>query len=107
MDRLVDHLIVFEGDGEISDFPGNYSQYREWQKQKETIEPEVKKSEEPRSAPVPAAKRKLSYKEQREFEQLEKELAQLEKERKEISEKLYVANLPFNELQQLSERIGI
>src|SRR5205085_9704387 len=76
MDRLVDHLFVFEGDGQIKDFNGNYSQYREWQKQKETVEPEVKKSEEPRSAPIPATKRKLSYKEQREFEQLEKELAQ-------------------------------
>jgi ATP-binding cassette subfamily F protein uup len=107
MDRLVDHLFVFEGEGVISDFPGNYSQYREWQKQKEIAEPEEMKPEATKSTQTPAIKRKLSYKEQREFEQLEKELADLEKERKEISEKLAAVNLTFNELQQLSERIGI
>jgi len=104
MDRLVDHLFVFEGGGEIKDFPGNYSQYREWQK--EEIFQEEKRPETPKQAHVQNQKRKLSYKEQREFEILEKELANLEIEKKEISEKLSSVNLPFEELQKLSERIG-
>ena len=105
MDRLVDHLFVFEGNGEVRDFPGNYSQYREWQKQ------QVSKEEEKRAVKteVPAAtssKKKLSYKEQREFQLLGKELADLENEKKEIYNKLNNANLPFQELQDLTARIG-
>ncbi|HYK55193.1 MAG TPA: ABC-F family ATP-binding cassette domain-containing protein [Flavisolibacter sp.] len=107
MDRLVDHLFVFEGEGKISDFPGNYSQLREWEKQKEARETEEAKPVAPSKAETaPAAKKKLSYKEQREFETLETELKQLEAERKTIYEKLSDANLPFEELQQLSERIN-
>ncbi|HEU4470345.1 MAG TPA: ABC-F family ATP-binding cassette domain-containing protein [Flavisolibacter sp.] len=107
MDRLVDHLFVFEGGGEISDFPGNYTQYREWQRQKEALEKEEEKTPpvQKTAAPASPVKRKLSYKEQREFESLEKELKDLEKERQEISEKLSSADLPFDQLQQLSERI--
>ena len=104
MDRLVDHLFVFEGRGEIRDFPGNYSQYREWQKERE-IPQEEKKAEVTKQAHVQNQKRKLSYKEQREFELLEKELADLERQKQEISEKLSLANLPFEELQRLSGRI--
>jgi ATP-binding cassette subfamily F protein uup len=106
MDRLVDHLFVFEGSGEIRDYPGNYSQYREWLKEKDVILPEEKKLEVPRQPHVQNQKRKLSYKEQREFELLEKELAKLEVEKKEISEKLISVNLPYDELQKLSERIA-
>lgn len=106
MDRLVDHLFVFEGDGEVRDFPGNYSQYRQWQKEKEIIAAEEKSSEASRQAPAHNQKRKLGYKEQREFEMLEKELESLEKEKKEISEKLSSANMPFEELQKLSGRIA-
>lgn len=105
MDRLVDHLFVFEGGGKIRDYPGNYSQYREWLKEKETIPAEEKKPDLPKQAQAQSQKRKLSYKEQREFEMLEKELANLEAEKKEISEKLSSENLPFEELQKLSERI--
>jgi ATP-binding cassette subfamily F protein uup len=105
MDRLVDHLFVFEGAAEIRDYPGNYSQYREWSKEKETVS-EEKKPDAPKQAPLPQTqKRKLSYKEQREFEMLETELANLEIEKKEISEKLSSADLPFEELQKLSQRI--
>lgn len=106
MDRLVDHLFVFEGNGEVKDFPGNYSQYREWQKDKELVEQENK-------MPVAAKaensglQKKLSYKEQREFNSLEKEIADLEKEKREISNKLSFSDLPFEELQKLSESIGI
>jgi ATP-binding cassette subfamily F protein uup len=105
MDRLVDHLFVFDGEGEVKDFPGNYSQYREWLKDKETDPQQEKKAEPVKQAHQPNQKRRLSYKEQREFEMLEKELADLEREKKEISEKLSSASLSFEELQKLSERI--
>ncbi|HET7898845.1 MAG TPA: ATP-binding cassette domain-containing protein, partial [Flavisolibacter sp.] len=110
MDRLVDHLFVFEGDGEIRDFPGNYTQYREWQKLQEAeaemkakTEPEKKESQK---LTTPPAKKKLSFKEQREFETLEKELPQLEKERTDLTGQLSNADLPFEKLQQISERIN-
>jgi ATP-binding cassette subfamily F protein uup len=106
MDRLVDHLFVFEGNGEVKDFPGNYSQYREWLKEKEVVPSEEKKMELPKQTHVQNQRRKLSYKEQREFEMLEKELADLEREKKEISEKLLFANQSFEELQKLSQRIA-
>jgi len=109
MDRLVDHLFVFEGDGEVRDFPGNYTQYREWVKEQEKKAESVKQSvAAPKSteAPRPDAKRKLSYKEKREFEELEKQMAELEKEKAEISEKLNAGNMHYEELQALSERIG-
>lgn len=105
MDRLVDHLFVFEGRGEVRDFPGNYSQYREWQKDREIVVTEDKKPEIPKQAQVQNQKRKLSYKEQREFDMLEQELAGLETEKKDISEKLSSSSLPFEELQKLSQRI--
>ncbi|MFL5739215.1 MAG: ABC-F family ATP-binding cassette domain-containing protein [Flavisolibacter sp.] len=105
MDRLVDHLFVFEGDGNIRDYPGNYSQYREEQRREEAEE-----SLEPRAEPVKPSiaskKKKPSYKEQREFEQLSQELQQLEKEKKEVSERMSHNGIPFTELQQLSERMG-
>jgi len=105
MDRLVDHLFVFEGGGEIRDFPGNYSQYREWQKQQEATIGQ-NKIELPKQAHVQSPqKKKLSYKEQREFEILEKELSELETEKRSISEKLSSSQIPFDELQKLSKRI--
>ncbi|HTM91603.1 MAG TPA: ABC-F family ATP-binding cassette domain-containing protein [Flavisolibacter sp.] len=106
MDRLVDHLFVFEGGGEVRDFPGNYSQYRQWQKDKETVVVEEKKPEPSKQTQVQIQKRKLSYKDQREFEMLEKELSELEREKKDISEKLSSASLSFEELQKLSQRIA-
>ncbi|HEY6954374.1 MAG TPA: ABC-F family ATP-binding cassette domain-containing protein [Flavisolibacter sp.] len=107
MDRLVDHLFVFEGAGEVRDFPGNYSQFREWQKEQENTVAEEKKAETAKQAHVSnSQKKKLSYKEQREFEMLEKELSDLEVEKKVISEKMASSSLPFDELQKLSERIA-
>jgi ABC transport system ATP-binding/permease protein len=106
MDRLVDHLFVFEGDGEIRDFPGNYSQLREWQKLKEEV-PEV--------VPIPVTlkqpeaalpKKKLSYKEQREFELLENELKTLENERVSLYAELSNSSLPYDKLQEISARIN-
>ncbi|HYC30360.1 MAG TPA: ABC-F family ATP-binding cassette domain-containing protein, partial [Chitinophagaceae bacterium] len=107
MDRLVDHLFVFEGDGSIRDFPGNYTQYRLWQKEQEMPEPEPPAAATPVQQPQASTKRKLSFKEKREFDMLQAEIAALEKERTLVNEKLNSGNLPFEELQLLSERIGI
>ena len=113
MDRLVDHLFVFEGNGVIRDFPGNYTQYRLWQKEQEDTdnEPEVS-SQVTTGAPTQddstkTTKKKLSFKEKREFDMLKDEITALEAEKRSINEKLGAGNLPFTELQQLSERIGV
>jgi len=107
MDRLVDHLLIMEGDGIIRDFPGNYSQYREqltFQNTKQKEEPSIPVSN---SIPVPVTeKKKISYKEKREFDLLEKEIEYLNKEKSVITEKLNSGAAPFNELQKLSTRIG-
>jgi ATP-binding cassette subfamily F protein uup len=108
MDRLVDHLFVFEGDGIIKDFPGNYSQYRMWKKEQEmNLENELISKNKEQSLPNKTTnkKRQPSYKEKKEFEVLEKEIADLTKEKITITEKLNNGNIPFPELQQLSERI--
>lgn len=108
MDRLVDHLFVFEGDGEIRDFPGNYSQYREWQKAQEE---ELKEDKKPEQLIVESntakPKKKLSYNEQREFDMLEKEISSLEVERQDIYTKLNDPGIAYEELQKLTERINI
>ena len=92
MDRVVDHLLVFKGDGVINDFPGNYSQYREWSalQSKETEKAKDNESKEKKTAASYRndTRRKLSFKEKREFEQLEKEIASLEAERKTLEEQL-------------------
>ena len=114
MDRLVDHLFVFEGDGVISNFPGNYSQYRDWLKDREQLPvagfklPVVKASFDETSNQQQEAgnKKKASFKEKREFELLEKEIKDLTKEKETISSKLNNSDTPFEELQKLSLRIG-
>ena len=108
MDRLVDHLLVFEGNGEIRDFPGNYSQYRLSQKQQENTSAASRPAsttEAAAAAPKAAAKR-LGFKEKREFEQLEADLARLNREKEEVNQKLNAGAAGFEELQQLSVRIG-
>ena len=114
MDRLVDHLLVLEGDGLVRDFPGNYSQYRDFQKNNEedalfpNEQPAVKTTTPTAVTPqAPAtAKRQLTYKEKREFENLEKEIAALTTEKQSITEKLNSGKAPFEELQQMSIKIG-
>ena len=118
MDRLVDHLFVFEGDGEIRDFPGNYTQYRIWLKENEKrdnkwddLETRKSKGETTASVvstgelPAGTAKKKMSFKEKREFELLEKEIPTLENEKKIITEKMSSGNLGFEELQAFSDRL--
>jgi len=104
MDRLIDHMFVFEGNGAIRDYPGNYSQYRESEKQEESDAPPIKKAEPEVVKPV--IRKKLSYNEQREFDRLQSEIANLEKERKDIYLQLEKEGLPFEKLQELTNRIG-
>ncbi len=106
MDRLVDHLFVFEGDGVVSDFPGNYSQYRESLSNKQTADPVTEVKKQITEAPKVETKRQASYKEKREFEQLEKDIASLTEEKKTVTEKLNSGSIPFEELGKLSHRIG-
>ena len=113
MDRLVDHLFAFEGNGEIKDFPGNYSQYRIW-KQLEENKPDKTESSKLKaegSKPIaesskPKVEGKLSFKEKTEFEKLEKEIPDLEKEKKLLEVKLNNGTSDFERLQEISERIS-
>ncbi|MDB5191533.1 MAG: family ATP-binding cassette protein [Segetibacter sp.] len=123
MDRLVDHLFVFEGDGEIRDFPGNYTLYREWLKANEkkgkdkwgelgkmkssgasTEVAAVETQKAKGKSQNEEVKRKPTYNEKKEFETLEKEIATLEAEKKRLEESL--GNIPFEEIQKASVRIG-
>ncbi len=110
MDRLTDHLFVFEGNGAIRDFPGNYTQYRLWKKEQEekkAILAQVNIPQVVEISSVPSTeKRKISYKEKREFEVLQKEIEKLEKEKTEINFQLNEGRLPYEQLQKLSQRIG-
>jgi ATP-binding cassette subfamily F protein uup len=108
MDKLVDHLFVFEGDGLIKDFPGNYTQYRLEEKADESwkMTEDRKIAANIVNAQPSTANRKLSYKEKREFEQLEKEIANLEAEKQSIEEQLSNPDAPFEKLNLLSHRIN-
>jgi ATP-binding cassette subfamily F protein uup len=118
LDKLVDHLFIFCGNGLVKDFVGSYSEYREFIKEyeaeqrsqaraKEKSEKEQAAKEAAKTAPeAPAKKKKLTYKEQREMEQLEKDLEDLAAEKAELEEKLNSGTLPFDQLQAASERIG-
>ena len=113
MDKVVDHLLVFKGEGEIQDFPGNYTQYREWCRLQPKTEGEGagKKATKPTAKEQPSAtqkkegKRKMTYKEKREYEQLTKELEQLENEQKTLEEALCSGQLSVEELTDKSKRL--
>lgn len=104
MDKLVDHLFVFEGNGVINDFAGNYSQYRDEVEQKEEAKKELTKEEQPKI--VASSTTKISYKHKREFELLETEIPALEKEKKQLEEQLTNPNLAYQEMQTKAQRIG-
>lgn len=119
MDRLVDHLFVFEGDGEVRDFPGNYTQYRIWLKDNEKKDNKWQSLEEQKSkgktleevslkqtASTAGNKKKVSFKEKLEFETLEKEIAEMEAEKAKIEEQLSNPDGAFDQLNLLSKRIG-
>ena len=109
MDRLVDHLFVFEGDGVVTDFPGNYTQYRIELKAKERSKDVVKAPEpvaEVIKVEIPKEKKKFSFKEKREFDLLEKDIAKLEEEKADITLKMTAPALPYDELQKIGARIA-
>lgn len=110
MDKVVDHLLVFKGAGEIKDFPGNYTQYREWnalqpKDSKEAKATEDNKEDKEYRNQNRETKTKLSYKEKREFEQLEKEIEALEEEQRQIEAALCSGTLSVEELTEKSKRL--
>ena len=119
LDKLVDHLFIFCGDGVVKDFIGSYSEYREYIKEYEAEQKSAARAEEKaakekaakeaaKATPqeAPAKKKKLTFKEQREFEQLEKDLESLAAEKADLEAKLSSGTLPFDQLQTASERVG-
>ena len=108
MDKVVDHLLVFKGQGDIRDFPGNYSDYRDWKLAKAEHEKEAAKPKEEKTQRVRLNdKRRMTFKERKEFEQLEKEIAALEEEKKQIEEALCSGTLSVNELTEKSKRLPL
>ena len=111
MDKIVDHLLVFRGNGEIKDFPGNYTQFREW----ESLKPKAESADKPNTTSekkekrefVGEQRRKKTYKEKCEFERLEKEIAALEQEQKAIEEELCSGTLSIEQLTEKSKRLPI
>ncbi len=117
IDRTVDHLLVFQGDGKIKDFPGNYTQYRQWSQAKEAEERQTEKQQRKAATPqaatsqqrqttatTPDGKRKLSYKEKRLLEQLEKDIALLEEEKRQLEDALSSGTLTAEQITKASQR---
>lgn len=110
MDKVVDHLLVFRGQGDIRDFPGNYSDYRDWKQVKEEHDrQEVKVREEKKPAVRVRTndRRRLTFKERREMEQLEQDIAALEAEKKQIEDALCSGTLSVDELTEKSKRLPL
>ena len=122
MDKVVDHLLVFKGEGEIQDFPGNYTQYREWSRLQTKEEEASAKDKSAANAPAKTEnnaagtakrdasfenKRKMTYKEKREYEQLAKEIEALEAEQKQLEEALCSGTLSVDELTEKSKRVPL
>lgn len=122
MDKVVDHLLVFKGEGEIQDFPGNYTQYREWSRLQTKEEEASAKGKAAANAPAKTEnnaagtakrdasfenKRKMTYKEKREYEQLAKEIEALEAEQKQLEEALCSGTLSVDELTEKSKRLPL
>ncbi len=108
MDKVVDHLFVFKGNGVVKDFPGNYTQYREWEK----LEPEPKKAQNTQNSPSTPRfqgerKRKMSFREKQEFEALGKEIDELENEKADIEAALSSGTLSTQEIIDLSKRLPV
>ena len=115
MDKVVDHLLVFKGQGEIKDFPGNYTQYREWEKMEtnnsgssgKTSAPSKTCSTSTKSSYHHEERRRLSYKEKREMQQLEKDIAALEAEQHELEDALCSGTLSIADLTEKSKRLPV
>lgn len=107
-DKIVDHLLVFKGNGLIQDFPGNYTQYRQWEESKKSEKKEEKKTvAQPSKNYHNDTRRRLSYKEKREFEQLEKDIAALEEEQKKIEDALCGSTISVEKITEMSKRLPI
>ncbi|HBK28806.1 MAG TPA: ABC transporter, partial [Parabacteroides sp.] len=114
MDKVVDHLLVFKGNADIKDFPGNYSQYREWKEAQEAVRKEEEAAAMKKQAATPVkprkedngTKRRLTFKERKEFEELDAEIPRLEAEKKELEESMSSGTLAPEELMRQSERIS-
>jgi ATP-binding cassette subfamily F protein uup len=107
MDKVVDHLLVFNGQGDIRDFPGNYSDYRDWNEAKKLQEKEAEKPKEEKTARVRENdKRKMSYKEKMEFAQIEKDLEELEQEKATLEADLCSGSISSALLVEKSKRIA-
>ena len=122
MDKVVDHLLVFKGEGEIQDFPGNYTQYREWSRLQTKEEEASAKGNSAANAPAKTEnnaagtakrdasfenKRKMTYKEKREYEQLAKDIEALEAEQKQLEKALCSGTLSVDELTEKSKRLPL
>ena len=108
MDKVVDHLLVFNGQGDIRDFPGNYTQYRDWKEVKGQMDKEQERAKEDKTVRVRLnEKRKLSFKEKKEFEELEILITHLEEEKAEIEAALCSGELSIEELTEKSKRLPI
>lgn len=114
MDKVVDHLLVFRGNADIKDFPGNYTQYRDWKEVQDQMEKEAEAARQPKAAPAmektsrseKETKKKLTFKERKEFEALEAEIPQLEAEKAELETAMSSGTLSNDELLAKSERIA-
>ena len=114
MDKVIDHLLVFKGEGEVKDFPGNYTQYRDFQKMKSKEEAQqtpIRKSNDAEETTKKDyhnnTKRKMSFKEKREYEQLTERINQLEEEKDNIEELLCSGTLSIEELTKKSKRLPL
>lgn len=114
MDKVVDHLLVFRGNADLKDFPGNYTQYRDWKEVQDQLEKEAEVARQPKQTsapeknnrPQPEQKKKLTFKERKEFEALEVEIPQLEAEKAELETAMSSGTLSNDELMVKSERIA-
>ena len=111
MDKVVDHLLVFKGDGIIKDFPGNYTQYREWQslqpRESSGAAPKEQKVQQSPKSGAASSRRKMTYKEKTEFERLEREIAALEQEQHQLEEALCSGTLSIDQLTEMSKRLPL
>lgn len=116
MDVIVDHLFVFQGYGKIKDFPGNYSQYRKWKQEQETVEANARKKEETnKQEAIPGEQEekkkqryanRLSFNEKREYQQLEKAIEKLEEEKRTLEQEMNQGDLPHQELSEKANRVA-
>ena len=107
MDKVIDHLLVFKGGGEIKDFPGNYSQYREWSRLATKADDTTKKISKPKADYHNEVKRKLTYKEKMEMAQLEIDIERLESEKKEIETLLCGADVSVDKITEMAKRLPL